>query len=276
MKVLVLYFSGTGNTAYVGKYIADHLRHESGEIHVASIEDVDKSIIEEYDHLIFGFPVYACDIPLFVQKYLEELPLTISKSVFLYCTKAIASGVALSHAQQIFEKNGYRTMALADISMPGSDGLVFIKKDASMIRKIQKRDFGNLPEANLIVEKLMKVQESIELGEDINRYKVISRIGPGKKIAGQILKKTYPFFENKLKKKFWANDSCIKCKKCEKICPSHNIEVNERVKFDDKCYLCMRCIHQCPVEAIQIGKKTEGKFRWKGPDGTFNPLSKTN
>lgn len=272
MKVLVLYFSGTGNTAYVGKYMAERLRCEGCEVKVASIEAVDKSIIVEYDYLIFGFPVYACDVPLFIQNYLKELPLTINKSVFIYCTKAIASGVSLVHAQKIFEKNGYCTMGLADISMPGSDGLAFMKKDSSMVLKIQNRDFGNLPEANLIVEKLMKVQKSVELGEDISKYKVISKIGAGKKIVGQILIKTYPFFENNLKKKFWANDRCIKCKKCEKICPSHNIKVKERVEFDDKCYLCMRCIHQCPVEAIQIGKKTEGKFRWKGPDSLFNPL----
>jgi ferredoxin len=166
-------------------------------------------------------------------------------------------------------------MGLADIGMPGSDGLAFMKKDSSMVIKIQKRDYENLPEANLIVEKLMKVQNSIEFGEDINKYKVISKIQVGEKIVGNVLMKTYPFFENILKKKFWANDKCIKCKKCEKICPSHNIEVKETVKFDNKCYLCMRCIHQCPVEAIQIGKKTDGKFRWKGPDGMFNPLNES-
>lgn len=272
MKVLVLYFSGTGNTAYVGKYIADSLMRECSEIYAASIEAIDKVIIAEYDHLIFGFPVYACDMPLFVQKYLEDLPLTMNKSVFLYCTKAFKSGAALLHAQKILEKNGYRTMAFADISMPGSDGLAFIKKESSMVQKIQKRDFQNLPEANLMVEKLMKVQKSLELGEDISGYMAVPKIGTGKKIAGQILMKTYPLFENSLKKKFWANDSCIKCKKCEKICPSHNIKVKEQVKFGDKCYLCMRCIHQCPVEAIQIGQNTQGKFRWRGPDGTFNPL----
>jgi len=271
MKVLVLYFSGTGNTAYVGKYLDNRLKHKGVDVHTASIEAVDKSIIVEYDYLIFGFPVYACDVPVFVQNYLKEFPLTINKSVFLYCTKAIASGTALLHAENIFKKNGYCTIGMADISMPGSDGLAFIKKDSSMVLKIRKRDFGNLPEANLIVEKLMQVQNSIELGEDINKYKVISKIRAGKKIVGYILMKSYPFFENNLKKKFWANDNCIKCKKCEKICPSYNIEVKETVKFDNKCYLCMRCIHQCPVEAIQIGKKTEGKFRWKGPDGTFNP-----
>nr|WP_312578536.1 EFR1 family ferrodoxin [Sedimentibacter sp.] len=272
MKVLVLYFSGTGNTAYVGKYIAERLKCENFEVRTVSIEMANKSIITEYDYLIFGFPVYACDVPLFVQNYLKEFPLTKNKSVFIYCTKAIESGVSLIHAQKIFEKNGYYAMGLADVKMPGSDGLAFVKKDSSMVIKIQKKFFENFPEANYLIERVIKVQKSVESGENINKYKVTSKIGVSKKIIGQILMKVYPFFENNLKKKFWADDKCIKCKKCEKICPSHNIEVKERVEFDDKCYLCMRCIHQCPTEAIQIGKNTEGKFRWKGPNGSFNPL----
>ncbi len=273
MKVLVLYFSGTGNTAYVGKYLEKHLKDKDVNVHIASIETVNKSIIAEYDYLIFGFPVYACDLPLFVQDYLKDLPLTKNKMTFIYCTKAIISGNALLHAQDIFEKSGYSTMGIFDISMPGSDGLAFIKKDSYIARKIQKRDFNNIPEANHLIEKLMEVHNSILLGEDINIHKVTMKISVRKKILGKIMMKIYPFFENKIKKKFWVNANCIKCKKCEKICPSHNIKVNETVIFDNKCYLCMRCIHQCPVEAIQIGKHTEGRFRWKGPEGDFNPLN---
>ena len=42
--------------------------------------------------------------------------------------------------------------------------------------------------------------------------------------------------------------------------------------FNDTCFLCGRCINQCPQEAIQIGKKTIGKFRWKGPYKSFHPI----
>ena len=70
-----------------------------------------------------------------------------------------------------------------------------------------------------------------------------------------ILKKVFILMEDWLKKRFWANNDCIKCLKCEKICPSKNIKVNEKVSFGSNCYLCLRCLHQCPKEAIQIGKK---------------------
>lgn len=92
-------------------------------------------------------------------------------------------------------------------------------------------------------------------------------------IATKILKAGLNLGEGWLKKKFRADESCIKCKKCEKICPMENIKVDDTgVNFSDKCVVCMRCLHQCPKESIQIGKSTVGKFRWKGPLGDYNPL----
>jgi len=272
MKVLILYFSGTGNTAYVGEYLANNLQQQGVEVRIASIESIDKSEIVEYNHLVFGFPVFGGDAPSLVQSFIVDLPLTVNKSVFLYCTKAISSGSALFRTQRIFEKNGFLVMGFADISMPGSDGLAFLNKDSAVVQKINRQDFSNIPKANLLAKKLMTVKTALESGEEIEKYKDTFKISALEKTFGLILIKILPFFENRMKNKFWADDKCIKCKKCEKICPTHNIKVNDLVEFDGLCCLCMRCLHQCPVEAIQIGKMTSGKFRWKGPEGLFNPL----
>ena len=40
-------------------------------------------------------------------------------------------------------------------------------------------------------------------------------------------------------------DSCINCRKCEKVCPTGEAGPNER---KPECYLCGRCIEVCPVE----------------------------
>ena len=157
--------------------------------------------------------------------------------------------------------------------MPGSDGLAFLNKNSAVVQKIKMRDFSNIPEANLLVKNLMTVQAVLELGEETDQYQEELKISIMEKTVGLILIKISPLFENRLKNRFWADDQCIKCEKCEKICPTHNIKANERVEFDGACCLCMRCMHQRPVEAIQIGKMTSGKFRWKGPDGLFNPLN---
>jgi len=48
-------------------------------------------------------------------------------------------------------------------------------------------------------------------------------------------------------------DACIKCRKCEKVCPVH---VTEAGASKRECYLCGRCTEVCPVKgAIEYGKR---------------------
>ncbi|MGK0467984.1 MAG: NAD-dependent dihydropyrimidine dehydrogenase PreA subunit [Clostridium sp.] len=121
-----------------------------------------------------------------------------------------------------------------------------------------------------LVDRIKAVTRALE-NDEVERFCLNVNSNIGKPFCSTIMKKLFIVMEGWLKRKFWADNNCIKCKKCERICPANNIKVNEKVSFGSNCYLCMRCVHQCPMEAIQIGKKTVGKFRWRGPLGTYNP-----
>lgn len=270
MKILILYFSGTGNTEFIAQYIKNHLNCDIYEIELFPLELFNKDNISKYDILIFGFPVYACDIPVFIQQYLKDIPVTKTKSVFIFCTKALSSGISLKHAIEIFKKGGYNPLGYAGVKMPGSDGLAFLKKDSRMAHKIINRDFSKLEGVDNLVNRIKEVTRELEI-DGVERFCLNVNSNMVKSFLNSILKKVFIATEGWLKTKFWADKNCIKCKKCERICPTNNIKVNEKVSFGSNCYLCMRCVHQCPMEAIQIGKKTVGKFRWRGPLGTYNP-----
>ena len=53
--------------------------------------------------------------------------------------------------------------------------------------------------------------------------------------------------------------NCIKCKTCEKVCPSGAIKITEKsVKIDLKrCIFCGNCTFYCPKSAIQMSKEYE-------------------
>lgn len=272
MKILILYFSGTGNTEFVAQYIKEHLDSNEDEIDLFPLERFKKENILKYDILVFGFPVYACDLPLFIQEYLKDLSATKTKTAFLFCTKGFASGAAIKNTIENFNNIGYAVMGHADINMPGSDGLAFLKKDSSAVQKMINKDFSKIEEADKLINRIKQVISSLVEHKETTQFCEHTKSNAFKSFLSWTLKKAFQAFETGLKKKFWANENCVKCLKCQKICPSKNITVSEKVNFGNNCYLCMRCVHQCPTEAIQVGKKTVGKFRWKGPKGTFNPI----
>jgi len=51
-------------------------------------------------------------------------------------------------------------------------------------------------------------------------------------------------------------ENCIRCGKCEKVCPSQSISIDEQGKrqnFHSECLTCRACISVCPTGAIKYG-----------------------
>jgi ferredoxin len=67
-------------------------------------------------------------------------------------------------------------------------------------------------------------------------------------------------------KKFYADDSCTRCGKCIRICPTHNITLKEKPVWGSNCTACLGCIHRCPQKAIQNGRGTINKGRYVHPE----------
>ena len=68
-------------------------------------------------------------------------------------------------------------------------------------------------------------------------------------------------------KKFYATDACISCGKCERVCPTQNVRLeNGRPVWGKKCTHCMACICRCPAEAIEYGKHSRGLPRYTFPE----------
>lgn len=88
--MLTLYFSGTGNSAYIANRFAKKMNHEA-----YAIEDpIDfKSLIKETDTIAFCYPIYTSCVPMimrdFVSEHLDDLD---GKNIIIFCTQLLFSG----------------------------------------------------------------------------------------------------------------------------------------------------------------------------------------
>lgn len=273
MKTLILYFSGTGNTYFIADLIHKKLVEERVDTDIEPVEIFPPENAKEYDLLLFGFPIYSCDMPGFLNGFVKNLSVTRTKGIILFATMGFYGCNALYRASKKFAKVGFVPLLAEEIKLPGSDGLLFIKKESRFANKVLSKDYKKLPSIKKavknIVNKVLEIKISNLLNSDDANIPLFKSWAFPMEFGLRIM---YPAIENLLKRKFWVNDRCTKCGICIEVCPSKNIHLkNGKVAFSDNCYLCLRCIHQCPEEAIQIGKFTISSLRWKGPDQSFNP-----
>lgn len=250
----IIYFSGTGNTAYIAEHIESRLMEKRLDISIERIEKSEPRNCTDLESLYFGFPIYACDMPDLVQKFIKDLPEVDGTPVKLFSTLAFYGGKAMLRAAILFAEKGYSVTSFFERKMPGSDGLALLKKEGKTVKKLLSNFNRDMSDLYLWIDNNESVK-SLHMSMDIRG-----------KIVGAMLK----IVEGGMKKKYRTDTRCISCGLCAKICPVGNIQmIEKKILFDNNCILCMRCIHQCPQEAIQIGKGTVDKFRYKGPTGKF-------
>jgi Pyruvate/2-oxoacid:ferredoxin oxidoreductase delta subunit/flavodoxin len=68
-------------------------------------------------------------------------------------------------------------------------------------------------------------------------------------------------------KQFLVDEKCSQCAICSKVCPSGNITLDKgKPVWNHRCEQCFACLQWCPQEAIQYGKKTPRYERYHHPE----------
>ncbi len=273
VKLLFIYFSGTGNTDYVARYLAHKIESEPVEIEVRSIEWQAADAVGGFDLLAVGFPVYAADSPRFLQDYLADLPLGEGRGAFVFCTKGAYAGGAVQRNLQRLAVGGYVPLGGGSVLMPGTDGLSMVARDSWMARKALEKDYDHLKDADRLAKEMSSTLRALLDGRPVEALRMSLRRRPIGTLSDGIWAALYMASEEYCRKRLYADHRCEGCGLCARVCPVDNIErVDLRPHFADRCVLCLRCLHACPQEAIQIARFTVDKFRWRGPRGDFRPL----
>lgn len=241
MKILLITFTGTGNTELCGNFIQKHFV-DSGHIVDHFIYNLDNQFnydISGYDMIGFGYPIHAFNVPQFFVKFIRRLPKN-NKPYFIY--KVSGEPFPLNNAssvkiKRILNRKGYKYIAEKHFLMPYN--IIFRYPDSlakqmylylsPLCKAFVTGIVNNTPEIvkNNFLERLLTIIFRIEwIAPKVNKL----------------------FLHSKKK-------NCNKCGLCIKKCPTHSLYMNKKGKIKSKgsCALCMRCSYNCPKNAIHMG-----------------------
>ena len=82
---MVLYFSATGNTEFIAKELARCLDDKCVNL-LERFKSQDHSVLHSEKPFVICAPVYVCEMPRFMSRYLKEQTFSGSKDVYFIFT----------------------------------------------------------------------------------------------------------------------------------------------------------------------------------------------
>jgi ferredoxin len=242
-----MYFSGTGNTDYVARYLARELTVPNLEVMLWPVERERLAALADFDVLALGFPVYAVDSPSFLQAYLHEMVPGDGRGAYVFCTKGTVAGNTVRRNLRRLAERGYVPLGGVSVGMPGSDGLAFVRKGSWMARAALEKDFDHLHTVDQLAERMRVELSGMAEGKPVEAYRQPLPVSATGVLGDWLWSASYVAFAGYLRNKLSADNQCISCGLCARICPLGAVElIDGRPSFGAQCALCMRCIHACP------------------------------
>ena len=246
---MVLYYSATGNTEYIAQEIARRLDDECIDL-LNRIKNHDYSELHSEKPFIICAPVYVCEMPRFMSKYLKKQTFSGNRNVYFIFTSGGYCGISGQLAKWMFRKKKMKYMGRAEFKMPrnyvANDSYPMLAKE-----EVEERITNSY-------KMIAPVVETIQSGNKLKARHIF--------LFETII--TLPFNPvwckyKLLAKDFYSTDACIGCGKCVKLCPLNNITLKDKAPvWSDHCSHCMACIGNCPTRAIEYGNITQEKEQY--------------
>lgn len=253
---MIFYFSGTGNSKWIARQLAQRLGEECIFIPDALREGRNEYRLGKGEKIGFVFPVYSWSPPGIVLQFIRQLSLVnyYSHYLFYVCSCGDDIGLTDSVFKKEVKKKGWRCSAAFSVTMPNNYVL--------------------LPGFNVDSKEV----EKEKLQNSIGRVKQIGQWLQEEKEICSYHEGSFAFIKTRLinplftkwqmsPKGFHAQQICIGCKRCQSVCPMKNISIKDgRPVWGDVCTSCLACYHICPQQAVQYTKRTIHKGRYIHPE----------
>lgn len=256
MSTNIFYYTGTGNSLWVARKIADELG-EAELFSISNFKDEHKEINSEIVGLVF--PVYIWGVPAPVIRFVNTLTGLQPDYIFAIAVNGGQVANTLVQLKKIMTKHSLTLSAGFEITMPSN----YIPWGGPGPKEKQNKRF------ELAKEKISRIAVRIKekANMPVEKGPLWQRI-----IFTGIYKMSFSRVP-KMDRQFWVDEKCNHCEICCKVCPAGNITMNEgKPIWNHRCEQCFACLQWCPKEAIQYGKKTPKYERYHHPEVTLKDV----
>jgi ferredoxin len=260
MPGTIFYYTGTGNSLWTARKIAENLKNPVSIL--SMIGEEEKPDMAGRDIIGLVFPVYIWGVPAPVLNFVKNTTTLKGDYVFAVAVNGGQVSNTLVQLKNFMAMNGLNLSSGFQIKMPSNYipwGGPGTKEHCLKLNESAEKKIKNI--ASAINNKELREVEKGPLWQRIvfsAIYKMTLSKVPG------------------MDKYFWVNDKCNSCCICAKVCPAENISFNEdKPKWNHKCQQCYACLQWCPERAMEYGKNTPKYERYQHPEIKLKDIIKT-
>jgi len=257
MNTILYYFSGTGNSLFIARELADALGNTTlvaipKALHAQGAADATDAA-GTADAAGIVFPVYAWGPPRIVTDFIISRKWHGIPYLFAVCTCGGFPGGTLTVVERALRAQGGNLQAGFSVIMPGNYTPLYGAMAETKQQKLFERARTRIAE----IAELIKARRNRSVEKSFFLVNWLT--------TGFLYKFGMPKFKT-ADVKFWVTDACTHCGLCVKVCPRGNIDLKDgRPQWHGNCEQCMACLQWCPAKAIQYGQSTQNRKRYHHP-----------
>lgn len=247
--MITIFFSGTGNSAYIAQRFSDKMKIACHSIE----ENLDfNALLQAEDIIAVCYPIYGSCVPRIMREFaMKYSSILCEKKLIIFCTQMMFSGDGSHAFARLFSGCECNVIYTEHFNMPNniSNFALFPIRDSERIRKRRNAN-----------KKLEVACKNIQNG-------IRKRRGWGSfsTLLGKVQNSSWQSIEKKQKGSFQTDSTCNACGLCVKRCPMQNLALTSTgIMQKDNCTLCYRCVNICPQRAAMVMLHTKPKRQYKG------------
>ena len=251
-NLAVIYFSGTHVTKTYAEFIRDVLSNLGCTAQLFDVTPYKSRQeilpLDDFQAMIFGFPVYADFAPSVINDWLPTLKGKGKPCAQYFTFGARTSGYAHFHTLKLLMQAGFHVLLSAEFLGRHSFN---VGGWEILPERPDQQDFSVAGEfANLALERfsthpypILKLQKPFGYNQAIAAHQE----------------------QPKRSERGWTNPvritaDCSMCRDCEIGCPTQAFDADSGLSDPADCIECMHCLYICPDQVIEIDNRMKAAY----------------